>query len=758
MGAIILQGQFAESGCRRDRKVANPARNLGLFCRLLCGGCTIALGVAQSAAAQTAPQGTTTVSEVVVTTQRREERLRDVPISVVAQTGDQLARAGVTNVRELSFMVPGVKIDQQGNYVQPAIRGISSGVVGPSTDAPVAIYVDGVVQPNQVTNHFDFADIDRVEVAKGPQGTLFGRNATGGAISIYTKAPSFTPTGSFKAGYGNFDNRLVQGYVSGPLAGDVLAASLSGFYNKHDGYSYDIARNVRTKGLDSKLVRGKLLFQPTDWAAITFIASYQDWFNSDAGDGVAPNRNSVANLDPTAIIATRPHEVSLDMPNFLKFKQVTATIRGELDIGELGKLTSISGYIRSTSHLSLDADRAFTPGPSGPFFAYSYPQPDITFSQELSFASRKFGPFSFVGGGYYYYDDNKFAANRVQTSKNPATDFWFNSWNPQLAYAGFFEGNYDVTDRLTLIAGLRYSWERRANKGSVGIGRPPPPQLIVGPVTRFHAWTPRVSVRYKVSDETNIYFTYSQGFKSGGIQSTGFLQPPANYNTVIYKPEKVKAYEVGLKTAPSPNLNFNVAGYYYDYTNLQVQVQVAQTAQTLNAATAEIYGLDADAVWRATPDLTFTAGLSLLHARYKRFPNAIVLANGTPTPGVGLTGPVAVVIDASGYHMPRAPDYAASLVADYTHPFEAGTLNVNVAVALTGPVYFDSNERVKQSAFALVNAQAFWQPRGAKWKVGAWVKNLTDEDYISSAFLQTTADIVGYGPPRTYGVEVDYSF
>jgi iron complex outermembrane receptor protein len=733
--------------------------------KLFLVGCVSAAALAQAAPAL-AQEGTT-VSEVVVTTQRRAERLQDVPISVIAQTGAQLEKAGVNSVKDLSYLVPGVKIDQTSNYVQPAIRGISSGVTGPFTDAPVAVYVDGVIQPNQAANHFDFADIDRIEVAKGPQGTLFGRNATGGAISIFTKAPSFTPTGSLTLGYGNFDRVLAKGFISGPLIDDVLAASLSAYYEHHKGYDYDIARRRRSDDFESKLVRAKLLWKPADWASITFIAAYMDRYDGDPGTGVAPNRNTVASLDPTAIIATRPHTISFDTNSFAHLKRSEATIRGEFQVGDAGTLSTTSGWSKTWLHISYDADRAFTGSPL--LIAYHPNQPEIQYSQELTFASRKFGAFSFVAGAYYYYNDNKFASIRVQTSKNPATDIYLNSVNPQLAYAGFAEANYDITDRLTAIAGIRYSWERRANKGRLGIGRPQvdPAPYVPGAVTSFDAWTPRFSLKYEVTDDTNVYFTYSQGFKSGGVQSNSYLLPPALQSTAIYRPEKVKAYEVGVKSSPSPSLIFNAAAYYYDYKDLQVQVQ-AQTAiaTTLNAATARIYGFDADATWRATPELAFTAGLSLLDAKYKQFPNAIVLRPKPPLANGSLQGNIPTNaangfpngVDVSGNAMPRAPKATVTLVGDYTREFSPGTWNLNVTVFYTTKVFYDSDERVSQPAYALINANTSWKPAGTNYRFEAWVKNLTNKEYVSSVFIQDVADIVGYGWKRTYGVSVNYTF
>jgi iron complex outermembrane receptor protein len=728
---------------------------------LLAGTCAAALSAAAPARAQ---DSSTTLGEVVVTTQRRAERLQDVPISVVSQTGAQLEKSGVTSIKDITFLVPGVKIDQTSNYVQPAIRGVSSAVTGPSTDSPVAVYLDGIIQPNQAANFFEFADIDRIEVAKGPQGTLFGRNATGGAISIFTKTPSFTPTGSLTLGYGNFNRATAKGYVSGPLVGDVLAASVSAYYESHKGYDYDVARRVRSPDFESKAVRAKLLFKPTDWASITFTGAYQDRFDGDPGTGVAFNGNTVAKLDPTAIITTRPHTISFDTVSWAHVKRSEATIRGEFQVSDLGTLTTLAGWSKTWIQIHYDADRAFT-GPTGIHVAYHPNQPEIQYSGEVSFASRKFGPLSFVAGAYYYYNDNKFAAIRIQSSKNPATDFYFDSTNPQLAYAGFAEGNYDITDRLTAIAGIRYSWERRANKGRLGFGTSPndPQPYILGRVTRFDAWTPRFSLRYRITDDTNVYGTFSKGFKSGGVQSGSFFNPVG----AVYRPEKITAYEVGVKSQPMPSLTVNAAGYYYDYKDLQVQVQAGTGAAiTLNAATARIYGFDLDSQWRATPELSFSLGLSLLDAKYKSFPNAVVLRPKPLLPVIGYNGNIATNaangfpngVDVSGNTLPRAPKATLTLVGDYTKDFGSGTWNLNVTAFYTTRVYFDSDERINQPAYAVINAATSWKPAGTNLKFEAWVRNLTDKTYISSTFLQDSADIVGYGWKRTFGGTVNYSF
>jgi iron complex outermembrane receptor protein len=703
------------------------------------------------------------VGEVIVTAQRRSERLRDVPLSITSQTGAQLARAGVSNLADLTTVVAGLKIDNAGTYVQPALRGVSSVVIGPGTDAPVGVYLDGVYQPNQLANHFDFADISRVEVAKGPQGTLFGRNATGGAVSIFTQAPSFKPTGNLTLGYGNFDDKVAKGFISGPIAGDVLAASLSGYYEDRNGYAYDIVRHKRTRGLESKAVRGKLLFKPTDGISLTFTAAYQDRFDSDATAAIAYKGNTLGRLnilaspatfDHTVVIATRPHDISFDIESGIRLKQSAYSLHGQFDVGA-GTVNTISSFARTWAHVDFDEDRAYNPA-SGQ--AYIYNTLDDTYSQELTFASRKFGAFSFVLGGYFYKDDNQFSPLTAYVGPFPV--FRQEVHNPQLAGAGFGEVNYDLTDRLTLIGGLRYSWERRTNFGRLLI-----PAVVqgVGPRVTFDSWTPRASIRYKLTDDTNVYATYSKGFKAGGIQSGAFYAGPTS-PPQTYAPEKITAYEVGLKSSPSSRLSFNAAAYYYDYKDLQVQVNLTGATQFIqNAASAKIYGLDLDGRWRVTDAFTLSGAASYLHARYKRYNNATVLLP-TVVGGVAIgnaptiNGAGVGTYNASGNQLPRAPDFTVSLTADYTQDLQWGQLDLSATGYYSGKVYFDSAERVSQKAYGTLNARAAFTPTGSNVRFEIWGKNLTNTDYLISVYEDATTDGAGYAPPRTFGASVIYAF
>jgi iron complex outermembrane receptor protein len=224
-----------------------------------------------SSVAQTTSEGSDPLSleEVVVTAQRRSERLQDVPLSISAQSGADLTNAGIVNTQDLTNVVPGLKIDRVGAFTTPAIRGISTQIAQPGADANVAVYLDGVYLPNQATNTFDLPDIDKIEVSKGPQGTLFGRNATGGAIQIYTLSPSFTSSGRVQVGYGSFNDKNIDGFLTGPIIDSLLAGSISAYFDKNTGYLKNIIDDKDAGGLESENVRGKLLFTPMPGASFT---------------------------------------------------------------------------------------------------------------------------------------------------------------------------------------------------------------------------------------------------------------------------------------------------------------------------------------------------------------------------------------------------------------------------------------------------------------------------------------------------------
>ena len=769
---------------------------------LLAGsaGAALAGGFAAAQTATPPPQNTTSTSvgEIIVTAQHRSERLRDVPISITSKTGAQLDQARVTTLEDLNSVAAGVHIDDAGAYVQPSIRGIAATVIGPGTDAPVGLYLDGVFQPNMLNNHFDFADLDRIEVDKGPQGTLYGRDATGGAIALFTKQPSFTPHGDIEVGYGAYNDIVAKVFLTGPLIGDQLAGSVSLFHQSHDDYNFNVVTHKHGPGLDSTIARVKLLYQPTNWASFTLIGGYQNRYDTDFSESIPLNGNTVGQLDPGAIITTKPHDIAQNVVTPAWVRNYYFTLNSKIDTG-YGALTAITSYQYSWDFGPFDVDRTYNPNGAHDA-AYLNITKEPTFTEDVNFASDRFGPFSFIAGFSYFYDNAKWAPIRVVGPFN-STLFLATEQQPIWAYAGYFEGTGQATDRLTLTAGLRYNWEHRnasedqyfptGGGGFLDVQR----SQNATPTT-FNSIIPRASVRYKLTDDTNVYFTYSQGFKAGGISqpnlyyttagapyaaavfgATGAVPGGVAQAGATYKPETITAYEVGIKSSPTPRVTVNASAFYYDYSNLQVQVDLGFATKLIeNAATARVYGVDTDITARLTDDFSVTAGVAWTSAHYVTYNNAdglvpfsslnpanptdalIMAACSSPFVNNGPAGNCDKSFNASGNALPRAPDVTATLSGDYKKVFDTGTFDINANLYVSGSFYFDSIQRVSQKAYATLAAQASWQPVGTHFKFEIWGKNLTDTDYLASVYVDPHTDAAGYGPPRTVGVSIKYSF
>jgi iron complex outermembrane receptor protein len=713
-----------------------------------------------SAAAPTAPAKSATVGEVIVTAQHREERLRDVPLSITSKTGAQLEAAGLQTIKDLTTVTPGLKIDQVGaGFVVPAVRGVSTGLTGAGAEPNVAIYIDGVYQPNSIKLNLDLADVSRVEVDKGPQGTLFGRNATGGAISIFTQDPTFKPGGYASVSYGSYHDRELKGYVEGPIT-DKLAGSLSAYYEAARDYYFNLLTGGHDRGLESQVYRGKLLYRPNDWFDATLTFSYLHKFDGGGANGEPYNGNTELATVPGVIIPRFPWQIALNYGVFTNVRSYDTSLRVRVHT-DAGTLTSLTAYNDTFYHVLATLDFAWVPNPT--LQKNDLYSPEKTIQQEFNFASRHFGKFSFIAGLFLWHDE---------TGWDPIIDnnvVYLDYIKHTTSVAGYGEGTYAFTDRLSLIAGVRYSYEKQATKEAVGInGRAP----VLPPFTDayYHSITPRVSLMYKVSDNLNAYFTYSEGFKSGeeqgnvnpagaGVVGGVFVIPFSIYSI---KPETIQAYEIGLKGAWR-RVSFNAAAYYYDYKNQQVPTYVVQqgvqTQVVTNAAASSIYGLDFDANLNVTRDLNLTLGLSVLDAKYDQFLAQVdkpiyAEVGGELVPA----GNEIVPQDVSGNTMMRAPKWTLTLAADYHHTFDFGTITGNITMFHTDRIYFDPAERLSQPPYTTLNLRLAWRPTDTNLEIALWGRNLSDVAYISGADESTASDGVNYGPPRTFGVQVSYHY
>lgn len=720
----------------------------GLNSAILASAITAVAGAAfaQEAAVEVPPQaaeGVSQIDDIIVTAQRRSELLRDVPISITALSAETLTKSGVTTTQDLARVTPGLELPYNGGYLQPAIRGVSSAGSDAGDSSNVALYLDGVYQASQPAQLMDLPDVEQVQVLKGPQGTLYGQNAQGGAIIITTRAPAFSPEGQLSASYGNYGDVALRGYVSGPLS-DTVAASLALSYQDRDGFRRDLANGGRDAGLHSEVARGKLLFEPNDRFSILATAFWSDRSDSSLYSGVALNRNSTGYLiDPTAPYPSNPRETATDFAGKSTIEAYGASLRAGLAL-DAGVVSATTAYVATSVMQFADVD--YSPVSLAEVVV---DQRQHNFSQELNFVSEQFGRWSGSAGLFFLSGQDGFQPSAF-TVRDPATgdalfvQAAFSTLEKEIR-AAYAEVTYEATDRLILSLGGRYSYEHQkaySNRGG------PTPEEIESPFSpaSFESFTPRATALYALTPLSNVYASYSQGFKSGLVSVTDFTNPPV-------RPEELTAYEVGYKGRLSDIVTMNLAVFRYDYENLQVARYNAPVYIYQNAASARIEGLDFDIGLDVTPDLRLSAAVSVLDGVYRSFKQAGVFA---PNPGGGNTS---VNIDVSGQRMVRAPEWTASLSADYTLETAWGRLGAFGALYHNDGYKFEPSGRIQQAAFTTLDGElSYAPPANDRWRVVLWGKNLTDRVVLQSVLQTDFADGVSYMAPRTFGVRLEGSF
>jgi iron complex outermembrane receptor protein len=695
---------------------------------------TSAAAQAQSQPAEAAPSAGEE-GEIIVTAQRRSERLTDVPVSVTAIAPAALGAGGITELDNLTRAAPGILIDRQGAYLQPTIRGVGTNVAGASADPAVAIYVDGVYQPSGTGAFFDLPNVAQVEILKGPQGTLFGRNSTGGAINVTTRDPSFDPSGKVVASYGNQDERSLAVYGTTGLS-DTVAVNLSAYYRGSDGWLKDLRTGDDRNHLYSADVRAKVLLKPTETFSFLLNGNFNQSSDPTSNQAVAYRGNTAGRLAPNSgPIATGPGFVSVDRPATVRVKTYTVSGRAELDL-DFGTLSSLTSYRHEDGYISGDLDASYAPL-SNVYYWQNY----RTFTEELILTSPSDQNFTWLAGLYYF----------KQKVEIPLPGFIFPipnvAYNSEIrtdAVSGFADATWKL-GRFSVFGGLRYSTEEKSFNFGAGAG----PRTVQASA-RFNDLTPRIGVRYALSDNANVYASFNRGFKSGGFNAGSSSRQPI-------KAERAAAYEVGFKSS-SALLTFASAAFYIDYDDIQVTAydfSQGGISRLFNAAKAEIYGLEVDMTVRPIDGLTVRGAAAYLHARYASFPGAPAFL---PRPG-GLTGNIPIVggIDASGVEMIRAPAFTFSSTITYRVPVGSGHVEATLSPYYSSRVNYSFSRRVQQPRYATLDASLAWAPNEAV-QISLYGRNLTNKVYASFMAETSSRDSLIFARPRTYGVTIAYNF
>lgn len=692
-----------------------------------------------------ADEATADDSAIIVTAQRRAERTQDVPISITSISADTLQHANIQQLSDITKLSPAMRFDYSSSFVQPTIRGIGTAVVQSGGGANVGIYTDGFYSPNPLAADFQLLNVQSIQVLKGPQGTLFGRNTTGGAILVTSNRPSQDLKAITEISYGRFNTTRAQAYVSGGLT-DTLAVDLEGGYTRSDGYLHNLSPegDPHIGGYTNWSIRAGVNFQPTD--TISFLARYahrsvDDGTNTATGilvqDGI-----TYANIRPPALLASQfpigYRQISANEPVRFRLKGDIFQLTGNFDLG-FADLTSYSQYRKEDGSTYLDQDQT-------PIKAVSIIIPIVnrTITQELLLTSKPGGRLSWTAGAFYFKNRDTYDGVKLSIGGSPFFTY-ASSDSTVTSLAGYVDLTYEILDHLFLTGGARYSHDEfgKARQFNIALGTINPNPVVNDRVT------PRVVLRYELSNEASVYASFTRGYKAALIDLARETGPAP------VRPESLDAFEAGLKYA-THGLSFNVASWYYNYKDLQVSSYLPSStggflARIDNAATARIYGVEGDVRYQMTPDFTVGASAAYVNAKYKNFPasNRFVFNNvGTLVPQLPF--------DSSGLQMQRAPEFTAAADARYEFALAGGRLGLSGNVYYTSKIFFDAAEQFRQDGYALVGVRADWTDPSDQLTLAVYGDNVTGTKYLKQ--FNTGGFGAGWGSPSTWGVSLRYKF
>ncbi|MBL8546436.1 MAG: TonB-dependent receptor [Hyphomonadaceae bacterium] len=677
--------------------------------------------MAQTGSGQTASDD----NEIVVTAQRREERLEDVPISIANVSGEALETMSLDDVMALPQAVPSLRITRAGTFVQPSIRGIGSQVALPGLPQNVTTYIDGYYVPTAGASNFSLINMDSVNVLKGPQGTLFGFNTTGGAIQLNTRRPQHDTSGFIRGGYGA-DNTASFGFYGTTGLSDTLAVDLAAYYEQGDGFMTNVVNGDDQAGAyDQYYFRAQALIEPTDGISFRIALAHSEENDPRTQNVVARDGITIAAPVVGVTIATQPGQISHNQEGYARFTSDSLTITSSFDLG-FATLTSYTGYREDTVSQGLDYEAS-----SAALNFSHWRVPDATFTQEFNLTSNSSDdPLSWVLGAFYMHTEDEYFYHTNGASI-------FDSRNTTISSAVFADATYQASDHLFLTLGGRYSWDNPQVHSFLY-----PFSLTTNAEADFSDFTGRAVARYQFDDGSNIYASFTQGYKAGAL-------PASSFSTVPIEPETIDGYEVGYKTYTGP-FRLDLAAFYYDYRDVQVTSYGAGgSSVTVNAAGVESYGVDGMFAWDVTPDLTLTVNGGWTQAEYTSFPNATgFLFNA----GAGTI--TNVLVDASGMRVQRTPEFSGNFAVDYGFDLAGGRMGLNANIFYTGDFTFDAAGQLPQDSYSLVNLRATWTDPSERLDLSVFGTNVTDETYFVSSFIDPYAARSVYGDPALWGVSL----
>ncbi|WP_182911812.1 TonB-dependent receptor [Sphingomonas cavernae] len=747
-----------------------------------------ATGLAQDAAS-VAEAEAVGVGDIIVTARKREESLQTTPLSVSAFSGDALDKAGIEEFSEIASRVPGFTFNPD-NVSEPNIflRGIGTDIESAASSAAIGFFLNDVYLPRAQGTAIELFDLERVEIVRGPQGTLYGKNVVGGAINFITRKPTDEFRAGMEAGIGNYAAFDVKANVAGGIA-DGLSGSIAATARRRDGFAFNTFTGNDMEDLSAFGVLGQLRYQPSDSLDILLTGDLTrrraqgKWV-----DILIPSDHNIPFVNPDR--RRGPNNIDGKQDADLGGVHLTA----DWDTGS-GTLTSITAY-REGSFVAVNNDAGsfidFTRlvyGPDGridfgaidrdafndDYFVNNKDEKVESFSQELRFNSDFDGPFNFLAGLYYQHEKVK----RVENSDYIFVEFFAQGEEigetrlKSDTWAAFVEGTYDFTETLGLTAGIRYTRDNKrfaVYRETIGDFLGAEFEDENGNFTRsftasdkqsWDAWTPSVNLHWQPAEDVYLYALVSKGYKSGGWNGENATNP--GEARVSYDPEYAWNYEIGAKTMWLDNrLRLNLTGFWTEYKDLQTQQFVIFDPNLpadnviANAGKARVKGIELETQMVPVDGLTLFANYTYMDAKITGDLISTALQFDT-----SCFCSVPVPTNLKGNVLRRSPENSFSIGGDLTVPitdrFEGF---VRADYSWTDGFFFDNenSDRTAQDSVGVLNGSLGLQTEDGKWTFTLWAKNLTNELYESGKSDVIGSVLVSYAPPRTYGASLKWKY
>lgn len=693
---------------------------------------------ADVAAAPADPQAPLYEEIIVTATRVAETSLHETPAAVSAFSDEYIADMIVTDVRDLAAVTPGLTLSANSNMAQVYIRGVGSNNVFAGADPSSTVHYDGVYLARPQSNFANFVDVERVEVLRGPQGTLYGRNSVGGTINIISRRPS---TERVKAEgvltVGNASFYRLEGYLSVPLVTDTFAFSVAGQHSQRDPVRENIAPGGHdVDDEDTRAVRGQVLWKASEAIEAIIRADFNEDESTLYSGSSSPIAPPAGNPPLASSIVGDSRKVALNAPSFIDREAYGASLEVNADLDQAWVLKSLTAYRRNDNFLASDPDTT---------------ERDLTrtllwedqnqVSQEVNLTGD-LGRLQLFLGAFYFREkidsiiEVQARAAGLSTKFIPDVDT--KSWSV------FGQAEYDLGGDLTATIGGRYTeetkdWLKTFGTFSTAQGTLVRQTVLPPEQGNYNEFTPKFGLQYEPSEDLLLYGSISRGFKSGGFNITATT--PGGYD-----PETLWAYEIGVNGRLGRRVTSRLSAFHYDYSDLQVQAFITPgVASITNAASARIRGIESETSAQLADSFLVRATAAYLDARYDEYPGAPV--------GGGRT------IDASGNRLSNAPKWALSGMAQYRRELSWGTLQLTGEYGWQSGVFFTvSNDQLhRQGSYGVLNVSAGLESPGGGFGVTLWARNLLDEEYLTSA--GTITNPAGrYGPVRLYGVRVRARF